>query len=476
MADIDYRQFDSPPAAITTESRSASLSWMRSWWFLLMIALVLLELFLPILIWKAGLPRVFRFSTDVVAGFIVAVTIAYMLLRDRIPAMILVVLGITVIWGGLSLAFGQSMGATGWAWWEMFKYPLLTLFAYLIPDWPRDFPRWLIKCLVILLAFEVTLQLIQYALGWPIGDNLAGTFGPTGNGHYGSFLFFMLCLAMGYWSSTGDLKLPLVIIVLGIVANLLAENKFFIVVVPVVGMASILLHLIQGKKARQTLFLTTLLFLMTIAFVVGYEKVVVPAMGSPSLTEFARSPELLEWYVFQDPNDRGTDRQIRDYNNYRIRRGTAVIYAWEQIRGDVVTSLFGFGLGSRLYSDSVGLYGHYALGDPYGIVGMKDLPKFMMEFGLLGLLMFLLFCVWIVVKLFRHMRTNPDQNLTSLEFAMIIFTAFWPLWLFYQAIWYAGVVMTIYWVTLGYLFQQINRRPKPARIKTKMNTGVKTLQ
>lgn len=152
-----------------------------------------------------------------------------------------------------------------------------------------------------------------------------------------------------------------------------------------------------------------------------------------------------------------------------------MIYAWEQIRGDVVTGLFGFGLGSRLYSDSVGLYGHYALGDPYGIVGMKDLPKFMMEFGLLGLLMFSLFCVWIVVKLFRHMRTNPDQNLTALEFAMIIFTAFWPLWLFYQAIWYAGVVMTIYWVTLGYLFQQINRRPKPARFKTKINTGIKTL-
>lgn len=447
---------------------------MRTWWFRFLALLLAAEILLPIVYWKAGLPSTLDFAKEPLTALIIAFTLAYMIRHDHIPAMVLIILGLTLVWATLALAYGQTIGATAWGWWRIFKYPLLTLFAYLIPDWPKDFSRWFIKFLVIMLAFQVVVQLGQFATGERIGDSLAGTFGRQGVGNYSMLLFFTVCIGMGYWSSTGNLKILLAIIGLGLVGSTLNETKFYLVAVPIMGVGALVLHLLLGQRFRQLFIFTFLITLAVVGFFAGYNRVVVPLTGARPLSDFSNS-DFLEWYIFQDETDRGIERQIRDYGRYGFRRGSGVIYAWERISTDPMDMLFGFGLGSREDSSTLGVIGHDLAEDLYGIAGMKDLPKFMLQFGILGLAVFFLIAIWIIIKLFRHMKRTPDKHLVAVEFGMILFTAFWPLWLFYHGVWLHGGVMSIYWLTLGYVFQQIYQRPNPRRI-AKANSSLKALQ
>ena len=77
----------------------------------------------------------------------------------------------------------------------MFKYPMLVVFAYLIPRWPDGFAPWLFRLLVVLITFQLGVQLLQVAMGMQLGDSLAGTFGYKGVGPNTMFVFFVISIA-----------------------------------------------------------------------------------------------------------------------------------------------------------------------------------------------------------------------------------------------------------------------------------------
>lgn len=449
MADINYRSQHLETAKAKGQGTQLAADWTREWWFRLLAILLFAELIVPFFLWKAGLPASTDFFREVVAAAIVGLVFAFMLLRDRIPGALLLILGITLIWGMLALLEGQAMAPTAWGWWRLFKYPLIGIFAYLVPRWPADFARWFFRFCVGLLIFEIGVQLVQFAMGAPPGDSLAGTFPWKGVGPFTMFVFFVVCLGFGHWLATHQAKGLLLIIALGTVGAMLSVTKFYLMAVALLGVATLVLHLVRGGRFRQ-LFLYVALFILSAAiFLPVYNTFIANTRGLKPLQEYL-TMDSLEGYLFSD----GKGAEDGKYN---LGRGLAITYAWQQISGDPVTTLFGFGLGSRTSSIALNVSGRVLDDDLYGGVNAATLGTWIQEFGLVGVGLFLCLNIWMAWKMLRHARHVDDPYLATLEYGLALFTLMWPLWLWYQKPWVSGVMMTLYWVGIGFVFQQINR-------------------
>src|SRR5690606_15560945 len=144
-------------------------------------------------------------------------------------AAVLLIGGATLIWGMVSTFEGQSLAATAWGWWGMFKYPVLGLFAYLVQGWPADFARRFLRFCILLLIFEIAVQLALLAVGFPVGDSLAGTFGHKGVMQFSMMVFFIVALALGHWLATYEWKVLLLVLALGMLGSTLNGTKFYLV-------------------------------------------------------------------------------------------------------------------------------------------------------------------------------------------------------------------------------------------------------
>ncbi len=426
---------------------------MTTLWFRLLAILFLLEIFTPFLQWPIGLPRMITGGLEGMAAVIVLLALAYMMKEDRIPKLVLLILGITFVWGLVSVFEGQSPAAFAWGWWRMFKYPLLGLFAYLFIDDPEDFARWFIRFCVMLLVFQIGVQIVMYAIGYPINDDLAGTFGKKGVMQYTMMLFFVVCMALGHWLGTHDWKWMLAVLVLGLVGSTLSATKFYLFGAVALVAAALFLHLIRGGQIRQLLIIMLLSALAAAIFVPLYNNFLVNQQGLMPIQDYLK-PETLERYLF-------INEQVGDSGTYYFGRGMATTYAWQQIQRDVTTTLFGFGLASRSSSTVLGVSGAGLESDLYGGVSTTTLSTWMQEYGLVGMGLFLALIIWASIQLFRFARKSSDPYQAAIAYGLILFTLFWPLWLWYHKAWLAGAMLTLYWVSLGYIFNLIRLQRQP---------------
>jgi hypothetical protein len=438
---------------------------MRQWWFRLLALLFLLEMFTPFLQWPIGLPGAITVGMEGAAALIAFFTFTFMMKENKIPQVVLLILGITFIWGIVSVFEGQSPAALVWGWWRFFKYPLAGLFAYLVIDSPKDFAKWFFKFCLALLAFQVGVQLVMYAMGFPISDELAGTFGWKGVMQFTMMVFFIVCMGMGYWLATGNWKPLLFVLVLGLVGSTLNATKFYLIAAAGLAVTTLVIHMVRGGQYRQ-LFKYVILFSVAAAvFVPLYNSFLVNTQGLRPLQEYLE-PEAINRYLFSDGKGDVDGR-------YDLGRGIAVTYVWQQITRDATSTLFGYGLGARSGSAKLGISGRGLEEDVYGGVGTTTLSTWMFEYGLVGLAVFLCFSLWISVKLFRFARVTDDPYQAALAYGLILFTLFWPVWLWYHKAWTGSVMMILYWVSLAFTFRQIypNRRVKTPVARQAVRAG-----
>jgi hypothetical protein len=407
-------------------------------------------LFVSYLLWKAGLPRTADVPKEVIALGIVFVTLGTMVVRDRIPQIMILILSVTLIWGALALFEGQGIGATLWGWFRFFKYLFVGLLVYQIEDWPPDFAQWLLKFCVGLLAFEVVVQLIQFSSGVPPGDSLAGTFGWKGVSELTMLVFFVVCLGFGHWLATGKWTGLLTTIVLGLLASMLDVTKLYIPAVAALAIGALLIHVIRGGRFQ--LLLTSIVLLsLTIAIAVPlFNAYAARTRGLKPLQEYL-TPESIRAYMFNDGAG-GEDGQ------YNLGSGLSLLYGWQTLSRDKTTLLFGYGLGSRTASAALGIAGKSLEQDLYGGASGTGWLSFMQEFGLLGIGLFLSFNTWVALTLLRDAKANPDHYLVAIQYGLVLFTLFWPVWLWYTKPWVTGMMMILYWSSLGYVFRQIWQR------------------
>jgi hypothetical protein len=362
----------------------------------------------------------------------------------------ILIFSITLIWGAVALFEGQDIGTTLWGWFRFFKYPFIGLFVYLIERWPPHFARWAFRFCVWLLAFEVAVQLIQFASGVTPGDSLAGTFGWKGVSDLSMLVFFVVCLGFGHWLATNKWTWMLAAVALGLAASMLDVTKFYIPAVAVLALAALVVYVVRGGQLRPMFHYVLLFFVAGAIAIPLFNAHIAKTRGLKRLQQYL-SPESIEAYIFND-GDGDEDGQ------YNLGNGLALIYGWQTLNRDYTTLLFGYGLGSRTASVVLGIAGRSLEEDLYGGASGTGLLAIMQEFGLLGIALFLSFNAWIVFTLFRDAKRNSDHHLAAIQFGLVLFTLFWPMWLWYTKPWIAGVMMILYWGMLGYVFRQLLQR------------------
>ena len=409
---------------------------------LLLLLAFAVDLFTPFLIWKGILPSAVRWLSDMAVVCILVLAFSQMLAFDRIPKAALLILGVSLIGITVALLEGQGIVATAWGWWLLFRYLIVGLFAYLQPSWPNNYPRRLVHLCVAILTVEVVFQLIQYIGGQIPGDDLAGSFGRHGVAPLMMFIIFVLCLTLGQSLTTGRWRWLILVLVLGGGASVLGEMKLFPFVIIGLWLAALFILVIQGRKLQKFLVSLLVIGVFVLIFTSFYNRVVAEERGTRRLEAYL-DLDTLEGYL-NFASSKGDGR-------YELGRSFALALGWQTIHRDTTSFLFGMGLGARGESIALGIAGEGLRQSYYGLESGTSLLVLMQELGVIGLAVFGGLILWIVVNLARDINRDPHSDMTVLRYALILFSVGWPLWLWYTSVWNIGVVMLLYWATLGYV-------------------------
>ncbi|MFC2036542.1 hypothetical protein ACFLYD_01040 [Chloroflexota bacterium] len=426
---------------------------------LLLVAALVTDLVTPFFVSAGILPGATSWISH--AFLLAAVVLAYtrMMIFDHLPGAVWAILGISLIGVTVALFRDQGFAATLWGWWLLFRFPLVGLYAYLHPGLPDRFSQWLLSFCLIVVGVEVLFQIGQYLSGETPGDDLSGTFGSHGVGHLMFLTVFTVSLAFGQWLAHSRWKPLVLALVLGTVSGVLAENRMFPVAVLLLAAFAGLLLLARGMQLRRLVALLVVLGVGLVVFIRGYNAFV-PGAQVVSFEERFLDEDYVNSYLGKV---RRSEVGGGVQQSYRMGRNLALEYAWSTIIGDPVTLLFGFGLGARGDSISLGISGSALKQDKF--VRGSNLVIMMQEMGLFGLVVIMGFVVWVTVALIRDIRRYPHAPAVGLRYALLLFSVFWPLWLWYKKPLESRVTMLIYWVALGYVFrvsreyERLNRPP-----------------
>ncbi|MGE5224474.1 MAG: hypothetical protein ACM3PY_18725 [Omnitrophica WOR_2 bacterium] len=403
-----------------------------------------IDLLTPYLIWKGLLPTSVRWLSHGCLLALVVWSYLRMLSYNRVPAGAWVVGLGTVLWGIVALYQGQGLLAVFWGWLMMFQFSMVGLFAYLQPEWPRRFPYWLMVICISILVFEVLFQIVEYLTGMTPGDNLDGSFGFSGSGHLMITLIVIYCLAVGTWLANRN-WIPLVaVLFLGTIASLLGELKLFYVTSILILTVALLISLYQDKRFWKIVPYGLLAIIVLYGFVKLYDAVVPGAKIAP-LESYITDPKVLNKYL------NFTEKKVSEGKvYYNVGRNYALNYGWNSINRDNLVLLFGYGLGARAESQTLGAAGTGIQQGRLGANAGSSLLVMMQELGVVGLTSVVLFLLWMIATLIREIRLHPKSEANALRYGVLLFTLFWPLWAWYNPAWTLRVPMMIYWIAAGY--------------------------
>jgi hypothetical protein len=420
------------------------------WCLILLLLALTVDLVTPVLIWKGMVPAYSRWLSHAVVVAIMVGAYVRMMVLDRIPRGLWLIVWLSAVGIVVALLRGQSIGATLWGWWIMFQFPVLAVWVYLQPRWPGMLAPWLRHLCVAILAAEVVIQIGQYLTGEPPGDNLAGTFGSHGDVTLMLFVLFVLCLALGHWLATGSWKTVALVLALGSVSSVLGALKLFPFAVLLLGMASVVVYgLWKGQPGKLVVY-ALLMGSVAWAFFGTYNRLVSPARAAPPLESYLNIETLADYFGGLKPvSGSGAYSQ-----RYLMGRNYAITYGWEAIQGDPSALLFGMGLGARGESRTLGTAGVGLLEGTVGLSTGTTLLVMMQESGLVGMGILVAAAAWVVVRLASDIREHPQSEAIELRYGLLLFSLFWPLWMWYTTVWMFRAIMLLYWASLGYVLAE----------------------
>lgn len=449
------------PATNQTSARAGATSaqpLMRSFLltdYLLVVAFVV-DILTPLLVWKRILPDEVRFISQFALLGVAAVAYMRMLAQDRIPSIVLIAGGVSIFGMAMALLEGQTVLATLWGWWELYEFWFVGLYLYTAPQAPRLSATQVFRFCLGLLLLQVAAQIGLFFSGVAPGDFLAGTLGPHGVRPLLILISLVVALVFGRWLIYGDTKLLLVTLSISTLASILGELKIFPMVVCLLGGLALVLQAVQGKVTVQVVQVALLLPLLLLAFVFGYNQLV-PAAERRGVEEYLFDTELRENYL-------GRVRQDDESYIYRFGRNSALTYGLASISsGDWARLFFGYGIGARTESKTLGLVGSSLERENLESTSGTSLLIMLEEGGLVGFITILCILAGIGVALFQDIRREPNSEMAVLRYGLLLFTCLWPVWLWYAASWYMRAPMLIYWMLLGYVFHRAHR-PQPSDI------------
>lgn len=418
--------------------------------FLLILALCV-DLFTPYLIWKGLLPPLIRWGSHVAVALMILISLLRMLAFDYIPRSFWCIAAVSVIGAFVAIGHGQGIPATIWGVWLLFQFPFVGLFFYLQSDWPRDFPRILRTLALWILGLQVFIQLLQYGTGVNPGDDLSGLFGKNGTGNAALFDILVCCLFFGHWIASRQWKGLLIALCLGMLSSVLGEMKLFPAAITTIGLLSAFLFSAKYRTPGKMFAYLILIFLTMVSFTLLY-NVLIPSAEESPLQAYVIDPTRLLTYINRVESFTRGESVYTD-----IGRGYAVKFGWDSLQHDALTLLFGYGLGTRSESQSLGMAGVALKNSSLGLSVGTSLLVMMQEMGVIGLAALAGLILWIISSLRRDIRNDPDSPVLGMRYAILLFSALWPLWLWYAVTWTMRVPMLLYWFFLGYVFAEARR-------------------
>jgi hypothetical protein len=400
------------------------------------------ELFYPVLSWKLNLPTQLRWVSHFAIVILGAIGLFRSITRSVLPKAILWATGVIVLWGAIAVLWTwQGITATIWGAYILFRYPLLGLYAYTRPNWNKRLSDTLIYLCTTLLIVNLCIQTIQFLTGEIPGDDLAGFFGAAGVGNLVVYIFFVLSLQFGNWIVRGKWLGLLLTFEVGILASVFGEMKVFFVMAIIVSPVALVINILRNRRVASSVIFASCVILGLIGFGSLYNKYVPQA----DRTSFAYYLDWNNLYTYLNQVVPGNE------NTYTVGRMTDLVAAWEQIHGNPFNVFFGFGMGSRSASITLGATGAaFSLTD-LGVYVGTALATFLGEYGLMGIGLLTILLAWLFSSLNRTESLSSSQQ--ALAVGLAIFTSTLPFWFFYQS--YSNLVLSnlLYWVGLGYILK-----------------------
>ena len=434
------------------------------------ILVLCVDLFTPYLIWQHILPAEIRWLSHLGITIMILITIFRMLVFDYIPRLFLLVFAVIVVWTIVAILIsGQGILPTIWGVWLLLQFPLVGLFAYFQLNRPKLLENKIQKYLLSVLILQVAVQLLQYAGGEAVGDNLAGLFGEKGTGDAVIFAILVNCIFLGYWVTTKRWLGLLSVMVLGGLSSVLGEMKLFPFALVISGFLAISIYAVRHRQLRVVVTYTTLIIVIVLGFVNVYNLYVSEANKTPFQT-YLTDPVKFSQYM-----NRFTVYSTSEGRATNIGRGAAVEIGWNSIRREPATLLLGYGLGARSESKTLGTTGVSLTTGYTGFSVGTSLLILMQEMGLVGLIVLSCIILWMIFSLVKSIRNNPSSPANGLRYGLLFCSILLPLWLWYSNAWTMRVPMLLYWYLFGYIFAESHdislRLLKRASLKLAFYTG-----
>jgi len=413
------------------------------------ILALFIDLFTPYLIWQNILPAWIRWGSHFSVAAMIVVSIFRMFGFNHIPRAFWLILAASILWSYVARGSGQGISVTIWGIWLLLQFPLVALFMYLQPSLPKEFPVYLRKYGLSVLGIQVMAQLFQYAFGVRPGDDLSGLFGRNGTGNAVLFDILMCCIFLGYWITSKKWIGLVAALILGAISSVLGEMKLFPMTISVIGLVAVVLYSVKYRAPEKLVVFFGLIIGILFGFVYSYNLIIPDADLAPIETYFT-NPTSLYRYL----------NSATRYNNEGgvytdIGRGYAVQLGWESLlKNPPLSLLFGYGLGTRSESQTLGTAGVALTTGDLGLSVGTSLLVMMQEMGVIGIMALCGLFLWIILTLALHIRKNQQSSANELRYALVLFSLLWPVWLFYATSWTMRVPMILYWLSVGYVLAE----------------------
>jgi hypothetical protein len=248
---------------------------------------------------------------------------------------------------------------------------------------------------------------------------------------------------------------------MSMLSSVLGEMKLFFVAVTIIGLMAVFLYAIKYRAPGKMLLYLTLIIIILVSFVSIYNMIVPGADKTPIQTYITDPSRSLDYLFFADRYNKGGDI----YTN--LGRGYAVRLGWISLQKDPVTLFFGYGIGTRSESRTLGTAGVALTTGDFGLSVGTSLLVMMQEMGVVGLAMLAGFLLWIPLALVHDIQMHPESPAVGIRYALILFSILWPVWLWYATTWTMRVPMLLYWFSLGYVFAESRLTRSPIQNQTR---------
>ena len=408
-----------------------------------------IDLFTPFLIWKGVLPAAVRWGSHAAIAIMIMVSVLRMLNFNHIPRFVWLMAVIALIWSYVAIGQGQGVPSTIWGLWLLFQFPIAYLFIYLQPNIPEQIPIYIRKYGLMLLGIEVIVQLMQYVAGETPGDQLAGLFGANGTGNAVIFEILICCICLGHWITSKRWFGVVLALVLSGLSSVLGEMKLFPIAILLIGIIAVFIYALRNRSLIKFFVYLGLIVTVSVGFALLYNIIIPSASNTPLQTYITNPSNLYQYLTRTESYYKGEGVIYTD-----IGRATAVEIGWNSLQKDPITFLFGYGIGSRSESRTLGTAGVALASGGLGISVGTSLLVVMQEMGLIGLVMLGSIYIGIILSLVRDIRRNQSSIALELRYALLLFSCLWPVYLFYATVLLMRVPMLLYWLLLGYVFAE----------------------